>query len=331
MTPLFLCGFPRSGTTYLLSLLDDHPQLLVFPEETRLRKMLDYSPEKRLEYLLRKIEVMATPSLEGHRVVGSGVGEYRVENFQRFRAHLIERFQASGGSAADLLDSLFQAYGAEVGKNAEDMKYCVEKTPSNELFLEQFFGFWPRARAVLIVRDPRAAVHSAFQKKQRGKLSFEGHVEEWGRSLLAWTASSARFPDRCLLLRYEDLVSDTERSMKRLSAFLEIDFEPSLLVTTKMGHEWTGVSSTGSTVKGFRAALHERWRDDLDPERLRLIENCFAPAMRILGYPLTKPRASLFAMMGPAFRSSHGLKLLKNAWRLRRLPEAERSRLRPDA
>ena len=31
--PVILCGNPKSGTTLLLSLLDNHPQLTVSPEE----------------------------------------------------------------------------------------------------------------------------------------------------------------------------------------------------------------------------------------------------------------------------------------------------------
>ena len=33
--PIFLGGYPKSGTTLLCALLDEHPDLLVFPEETR--------------------------------------------------------------------------------------------------------------------------------------------------------------------------------------------------------------------------------------------------------------------------------------------------------
>jgi len=32
---LFLCGYPKSGTTLMLSLLDDHLELNTFPEELK--------------------------------------------------------------------------------------------------------------------------------------------------------------------------------------------------------------------------------------------------------------------------------------------------------
>lgn len=33
--PIFICGHPKSGTSLLRNLLDFHPQLVVYPEESR--------------------------------------------------------------------------------------------------------------------------------------------------------------------------------------------------------------------------------------------------------------------------------------------------------
>ena len=32
--PIFICGHPKAGTSLLTSLLDGHPDLVVYPEET---------------------------------------------------------------------------------------------------------------------------------------------------------------------------------------------------------------------------------------------------------------------------------------------------------
>ena len=39
-SPVFICGHPKSGTSLLRNLLDSHPQLLVFPEETTFFRQL---------------------------------------------------------------------------------------------------------------------------------------------------------------------------------------------------------------------------------------------------------------------------------------------------
>jgi hypothetical protein len=42
----FIAGYPKSGTTLLLSLLDNHPQLVVVPEETLFFDRVRYSDDK---------------------------------------------------------------------------------------------------------------------------------------------------------------------------------------------------------------------------------------------------------------------------------------------
>ena len=42
--PVFICGHPKSGTSLLRSMLDNHPELIVYPEETYFfRKFLPMS------------------------------------------------------------------------------------------------------------------------------------------------------------------------------------------------------------------------------------------------------------------------------------------------
>ena len=38
--PVFVVGYPKSGTTLVVSLLDGHPQLVVFPEETEFMRAI---------------------------------------------------------------------------------------------------------------------------------------------------------------------------------------------------------------------------------------------------------------------------------------------------
>lgn len=43
--PVILCGHPKSGTTLLLALLDNHPQLTVFPEEFKFFQRVYGTPD----------------------------------------------------------------------------------------------------------------------------------------------------------------------------------------------------------------------------------------------------------------------------------------------
>ena len=46
----FICGHPKSGTSLLLTLLDSHPQLVVYPEESHFfRRFNDQAGDLEIE------------------------------------------------------------------------------------------------------------------------------------------------------------------------------------------------------------------------------------------------------------------------------------------
>ncbi|MGE5223096.1 MAG: sulfotransferase, partial [Omnitrophica WOR_2 bacterium] len=53
--PVFICGHPKSGTSLLRSLLDSHPQVIVYPEETSFFRR--YLPAAKGLSLDEKIEL----------------------------------------------------------------------------------------------------------------------------------------------------------------------------------------------------------------------------------------------------------------------------------
>ena len=55
--PVFICGHPKSGTSLLRSMLDNHPELIVYPEETYFfRKFLPMSEGSTLKEQLALAE-----------------------------------------------------------------------------------------------------------------------------------------------------------------------------------------------------------------------------------------------------------------------------------
>ena len=129
--PIILCGHPKSGTTLLLSLLDNHPQLTVFPEELKFffRVFNRPKPEK---ILLRDTGFNA---FRYDKIVfPSGERDYSDIDFnlvERKIKQLCEEF-------SDYRDILTGSLGIwhELQDNKTDKKKrWVEKTPFNEKFI----------------------------------------------------------------------------------------------------------------------------------------------------------------------------------------------------
>jgi len=294
---VFVGGYPRSGTSLLVSLLDGHPQLLVLPEETWFLKDVSrraaVSGPEALAYLfdrtnLRHLDPARPP--DAADLAGVGIADYDGFPYGRLRDRTTALFRDSAGAPPDVLSSLGLAFAEVTG--AGPRRYLVEKTPDNEFRIGAARAWWPRCRFVYMVRDPRAAFHSHAAKTRNGpaaarELPVETFVLHYARSLGVGLRYIALVPGLSTLVKYEDLVTALEPEMRRMSRFLDVPFDPSLLVPTKLGRPWTGVGSGGEVGDQVVAGRIEAWRDGLHGSDVAYIETFLGKAMLFLGYPLT--------------------------------------------
>jgi Sulfotransferase family len=101
-------------------------------------------------------------------------------------------------------------------------RYLVCKTP-NSLNIDHTFRFFPTARVIVIVRDGRDLVES-YIRSFSCPGSWETLVREWCLSAQRIAAFLETSParERALLVRYEDLFSNTAVEMRRILKFLRL-------------------------------------------------------------------------------------------------------------
>ncbi|MBU0596336.1 sulfotransferase [Candidatus Bipolaricaulota bacterium] len=274
MRPVLICGYPKSGTTLLLALLDRHPELLVFPEEGRffkreLRTVGAPSVEAALEH------TGATALRYGEIRWGSGFRDYADIDFPTYEAFARRRWEASDRTWKALCETVILAYGDVT--NQLPRAHWVEKTPRNELHLAEAIRWWPNLKAICVLRDPRDN-YCSYRKKRTNdarSLPIEEFVAGWCRGLSAWDRFVANGGDG-LLVRYCDLVESPEESMRRVCAFLSIGWDDALLQPTRNGIPWSGNSMTGERFDGISATMVGRYRSELAPSVVREIEHWLA-------------------------------------------------------
>jgi Sulfotransferase domain len=188
--------------------------------------------------------------------------------------------------------------------------------------------FDPRYRRVMyIVRDPRdvALSYYDFSRKYRhiedsfpltrfvgdfvgGRLSsFDWGT--WGENVASWFYTRSGRPD-FLLLRYEDMLSQTMHELSRVATFLGIDATPDRLnaaiecssadrmrgMEKTQGDQWVTTKNKRSDIPFVRTASSGLWKEKLPPESVAEIESAWGSLMRELGYELTNrqraPRVS---------------------------------------
>ena len=162
--PVFVVGYPKSGTTLLLGLLDGHPQLVVVPGETRWFT----DPEPTLAKLHERwIRNLVNPSgQEPFWLLGLPDGDE--DPYLAFTARLL-----AGAAHGDPLAGLVAAF------SAPEARAWVEKTPLHVFQVERIRRRFPAARFVHVVRDPRATVAAICRFARHGWSTDLDESFEW--------------------------------------------------------------------------------------------------------------------------------------------------------
>lgn len=312
--PIFICGHPKSGTTLLVSLLDAHPQLIVYPNETFFFR--GFVPEMRKRDIGEKISLAqryllhfferGMSDLEDQEALEPGHNQYFLDYAKTCQV-MFDEVDANGvRHDGDLLSAAVIAYGLVYGKMSAETKYWIEKTPYNEHFAQMIFKWWPNARCIHIVRDPRDN-YLTYQRKHR-RLTAEDFAVGWNSSLNAGLENQKNYgEDHYLLLRYEDLTIEPERSLQELIAFLGIKDDKILRIPTSEGVPWEGNSQFGDKFQGISSKPVGRWKQELAERDVEIIESICADDMERQGYEFEK-------------RSHLKSSLFLWSWRLKQVP-----------
>jgi hypothetical protein len=288
--PVFICGHPKAGTSLVRAIFDSHPQLIVYPEETvffrrflprsvglDLQAQLDLA-EQTIIHIFNWDAQAPPPSQEGFPDRDYSTISY--EEVRRAMRELVDRTPRHPG---DILSAAVLAYGRVSGQAG---KWWVEKSPYNEYFAEQIFTWWPEARCIHVVRDPRDNYVS--YRRKHPDWSAEFFAANWRRSTQAGEHNQRRYGRQCYrLLRYEDLTRAPEENLKGLAGYLEIDWDASLTSPTRAGEGWAGNSMFADQFQGISAAPVARWIEQLNPQEAAVIERMAKPILDTLDYSPT--------------------------------------------
>jgi len=276
--PIFICGHPKSGTSLVKSILDSHPQLVVYPEETIFfRRFLPQSigldvdqqlelAEKYLIHIFTWNRKSPPPSQDGFPD-----RDYSEIPFDKIRQQMRTLVKNNHQHEGDILSAAILAYGLISGLINSDTRYWVEKSPYNEYYAKRIFSWWPEARCIHILRDPRDNFLSYHRKHPDWRAEF--FSANWNRSSNAANQNLKHYGiSRYFILRYEDLVQSPESYLRKLSEFLNIDWDTSLITPTRAGAQWIGNSMFSDRFLGISNSPVARWKDNLSPTDSATIE-----------------------------------------------------------
>jgi Sulfotransferase family len=299
----FIAGAAKSGTTLLVSLLDSHPELLVMPQDTAyfptvLTKYGSRGRRAQFDYLTKE---SWTNVLFGFQTM-RGRQDYAEFPKQKF----LETFERVAfdptNTNRDLLVLMMEAYAQVVGVPLERIKRWLEKTPANRNYVSEIFNRFPKSKLLLTMRDPRAllAAQIALESTRKTRrFSVYYVVAHWrAAATLAKKIRNREIPG--LVVGYEDLALDPKMSMQKVCDYLEINFDPEIVLNpTKVGRSWAGNSAAGVRFSEISTEPVTRWKNELHEDEIGWVEWHCRELMPEFGYEPRLGRRSLRYFMKP--------------------------------
>lgn len=299
----FICGHRKSGTTMLLCLLDNHSELLVYPPDSSFfyeyypkYDSSDYTDEQKVD----SISGVVVDRLEVE--IGNLSETDREElNFSidSFREDVRAYAAKTDKTPRNMLLSVIQGYRDHFQGSQNPVRW-VEKTTSTEIYAAEVLQWFPRARFIHVIRDPRdnwaslksgwSARYSRFNDSSerllqsmidRGKLGLEfarNNKERFGSEVYK-------------VVRFEDMVERPREVLNDICSFLEVKFSENMLMPTVCGKLWRGNNFDGLKFENPSNVNVGRWRERTTEDEICLIEYYFGDIMEHFGYRTEYPVA----------------------------------------
>ena len=241
-TPIVIAGIPRSGTTLLRRLCNNHPQMRVTNEFFNFAFVGDFLPVYAARAGKRILEINGASRIIGG--YGTRTTNY-LGNVQAVTAHLLRLARRGIGRVT------LSAIVEEAREAAPNTRVVGDKMPPY-LFIMDELVLVPGLKRVVIYRDCRD-VTSSFLLMARTRWRHRLWVREWNTAekiALKWVSGieiMERFIQKLFAIRYEDLVGKPESELLRLAEWLGVD--PSGFDTQQVSDSAVGKYRQGLTAR----------------------------------------------------------------------------------
>ena len=195
--PIFLIGFPRSGTTLVGQILDSHPELQVMVE----RPVIDSI-----------VKSLKTTSQGDYHTAVATMTQGRKEELQVHYFHLADQF-------------ITRKSGNKI----------IDQHPLNIVNIDLIQQIFPHAKIILVVRHPYDVClsclmqHFELNDAMANFTSLEDAAILYSEVMNLWHQYEKILHPHCTMIKYENLVKNPEGEIKKLLEFIGVAWSNEVL------------------------------------------------------------------------------------------------------
>lgn len=298
---IFIVGVPRSGTTLMRHMLETSDRIAIARENHFMSHILG---RRGARHFFRRAGDLKDDAAVRRVVDMIYSGEYeKLSGWRRPspywfwlkeevpRDEIERRLLAEERTERGMFRAFLRQYADIRGKPV-----MGEKTPTHLNYVDTLLDWFPDAKVIHMLRDPRAVYVSDRYRRQtldrfpynimtKIPLLLETYLllltsVSWRRALSKHERYAKRYPDRYTLVRFEDIVKKPAESLPEIFGFLGVELPASIdsEIAVPQRH---GMRATG---EGVDPQAADRWRGRIKSPARRFLELTLGGPMRKYGY-----------------------------------------------
>jgi hypothetical protein len=295
--PLLISTTGRSGSTILMRMLANHPQVIAYrPFQAEVRAASFWADVLmglgQPSNYLRLLDAGGLPLRRGWSTTSTNnpnIDPPRIDDPPMVDWMGTRHVEDVASFAQSQIETFYKRIAGDAGRT--DAVYFAEKcqTAAGNSVPSLLAELYPGLREIVLVRDFRDMICSWLSYGERRGVrdpnqSDRDYVRSWGDAVTTVLRHWERRSDHAHLLRYEDLVLAPHETVERLLGYLGLDATPAIVDLLVSNLSSKSPELEEHLTSESPAASVGRWKRDLDPELRSLCAEVFAAPLEAFGY-----------------------------------------------
>jgi hypothetical protein len=276
--PVFVCGFPRSGTTLLYHMLLSSGGFAYYRSHTWVYDILVSKYGNLASTKAKKRLMELWLNSDNYRISGLDPGA------------ITKRVMSECKHGGDFLEIVM----GSIAEN-QHVDRWADSTPMHILYLPEVKRTLPTAQVIHIIRDGRDAALSYTRKGWIYPLPWDKHESLLVSGLYwEWVVRKGRSYSKLIApnyleVRFEEVINKPEETLERIGAFIGHDLDYGRILEAGIG----SVKEPNTSFKGGPGldAFNPvgRWKEHPSRHDIARLERLIGPFLTELGYEVSMP------------------------------------------